>query len=111
MGVRPVWRVRDRASFDTLRRDGRRSRRGPVSVTFAPTPGPPRVAFAIGRPVGGAVERNRLRRRLRAAVDDLARRGDVPPGTYLVTARAEALALTPAELRSAVALSVAEVAE
>ena len=26
---------------------------------------PPRVAFAIGRPVGNAVSRNRLRRRLR----------------------------------------------
>jgi ribonuclease P protein component len=29
---------------------------------------PPRVAYAIGRRVGGAVDRNRVRRRLRAAV-------------------------------------------
>ncbi len=29
---------------------------------------PPRIAFAVGRPVGNAVARNRVRRRLRAAV-------------------------------------------
>ncbi len=29
---------------------------------------PPRIAFAVGRPVGNAVVRNRVRRRLRAAV-------------------------------------------
>ncbi len=47
----------------------RRLRQGPVwlrSVTAGD--GPPRVAFAIPRSVGNAVERNRVRRRLRAAV-------------------------------------------
>ena len=33
-----------------------------------PSPAPPRVAFSVGRPVGNAVTRNRVRRRLRAAV-------------------------------------------
>jgi len=39
-------------------------------VTCAPagTDGPPRVAYAVGRRVGGAVARNRVRRRLRAVV-------------------------------------------
>lgn len=109
MGARPVWRVRDRASFVALRRAGRRGRRGPVSVVFVPPADgvvvtPPRVAFAVGRGVGSAVARNRLRRRLRAVVDDVARSGGavVAPGAYLVSARPEALTATPAELRRAV---------
>jgi len=43
--------------------------------------GPPRVAFAVGRRVGGAVVRNRLRRRLR----ELARRSALPSGVWLVS--------------------------
>ena len=34
-------------------------------------PHPPRVAFAVGRAAGGAVVRNRIRRRLRAALRDI----------------------------------------
>jgi ribonuclease P protein component len=44
--------------------------------------GPPRVAFAVGRRVGGAVVRNRLRRRLR----ELARRSGLPGGAWVVIA-------------------------
>jgi ribonuclease P protein component len=109
MGSRPVWRVRDRASFDALRHDGRRVRRGPVSVTFAPGgDGLPRVAFAVGRSVGSAVMRNRARRRLRAVVDELARDGALGVGgTWLVSARSDLSDLTASELRSVVASAVA----
>ena len=64
-----IWRVRDRASFRALAAGSRR-RRGVLTVTCAPagTDGPPRVAYAVGRRVGGAVARNRVRRRLRAVV-------------------------------------------
>ena len=56
-----------------------------------PGAGPPRVAFAIGRNVGGAVQRNRIRRRLRSA---LARGADqLPPGAYLFGADAAALTM------------------
>jgi ribonuclease P protein component len=41
-----------------------------------------RVAYAIPRRMGGAVVRNRLRRRLRAAVDQVV--GDMAPGAYLI---------------------------
>jgi ribonuclease P protein component len=116
MGARPVWRVRDRASFDALRRDGRRARRGPVSVTLTPatltpaTGGAPRVAFAVGRSVGSAVVRNRARRRLRAVVDDLARRGALGSGaTLLVSTRSDLSELSFPELRSVVAAAVAAV--
>jgi ribonuclease P protein component len=47
--------------------------------------GPPQVAYAVGRRIGNAVTRNRLRRRLRAAVQVCA--GELRPATaYLVGA-------------------------
>ena len=64
---RLIWRIRDRATFDALA-TGRRRRRGPISMTFLPgDPSvPPRVAYAVGKRVGPAVVRNRVRRRLRS---------------------------------------------
>lgn len=58
------------------------------------------MAFAIGRKVGTAVVRNRLRRRLRSAFVDLAAGGGVSSGAYLITAGARATELTYEELRS-----------
>lgn len=46
----------------------------------------PAVAFAIGRKVGGATVRNRLRRRLRAVSRELVHEGRLPTGWYLVIA-------------------------
>ena len=91
-----LWRVRDRATFAALRRDGRRRRAAALTVTTLPADsGRPAVAFALGRAVGGAVERNRLRRRMRAILAEL----DLAPGTYLVSAGPAASRLSPAELR------------
>jgi len=58
-----------------------------VSCTVVgPVTEPPRVAYAVGRPVGGAVVRNRVRRRLRAATR--AHAAVLSPGhAYLVHAR------------------------
>lgn len=83
-----LWRITDRATFHALR-SGRRVRRGPVSLTFIPPPAsarpaPPRVAFAVGKAAGGAVVRNRIRRRLRAALRELAVRDSLPAGSYLL---------------------------
>lgn len=89
---RRLLRVTDRASFDVLRR-GRRGRAGTVTVTFVPAaPGRPgvRAAFQVGRATGPAVVRNRIRRRLRAALRELLAAGRLPEGTYLVGARREA---------------------
>lgn len=91
-----LWRVRDRATFAALRRDGRRRRAAALTVTRLPADdGRPAVAFALGRAVGGAVERNRLRRRMKAILAEL----DLAPGTYLVSAGPAAHRLSPAELR------------
>lgn len=95
-----LWRVTDRASFLALRRRGHRARRGPVAVTWLPAASDPmpRVAFAIGRAAGGAVVRNRIRRRLRAALQELLADGRLPAGTYLVSGTAEVADLPWPEL-------------
>jgi ribonuclease P protein component len=47
-----------------------------------------RVAFQVGKASGGAVVRNRIRRRLRAGLRELHQRGALPAGTYLLGGRA-----------------------
>ncbi len=60
-----------------------------------------RVAYAIGRPVGGAVLRNRVRRRLRAVVAEFDRNdGLLEPGAYLIAAGREAADLPFETLRA-----------
>jgi ribonuclease P protein component len=64
-----IGRIRDRATFRALGR-ARAWHHGPVSLRYmaGTGAGAPRVAFSVGRSAGGAVARNRIRRRLRAAV-------------------------------------------
>jgi ribonuclease P protein component len=87
-----------------LRARGIRVRRGPLALTFLAEEGAngTRVAYAITKRVGGAVERNRLRRRLRAVFADLAGDGpgSVPDGVLLVSAGPEASGRDPEELRN-----------
>ena len=85
-----TWRITDRATFEELRKSGRRSRYGPVSVVFMPDGGErPRVAYAVGRRVGSAVTRNRLRRRMRAIVRGIELAEGLRAGAYLVVPRPE----------------------
>jgi ribonuclease P protein component len=97
-----IWSVRDRTTFEALRRDGRRVRRGPITVTWlAGDPAePPRVAYAIGRKAGGAVVRNRIRRRLRAIIREVG--AQLRPGAYLFGATAAAASLSYGDLRATV---------
>lgn len=97
-----TWAVRGQSAFAELRRRGRRARCGPVSVSWvaASSAGePPRVAYAIGKVVGGAVTRNLVRRRLQAVVASVA--ADLGAGTYLVGAGPAAATATFAELTTA----------
>ena len=59
---------------------------------------PPSVAYAVPRAVGGAVERNRLRRRLRATVRELESEL-VPGGAYLLSVGPALMTTSPTELR------------
>ena len=97
-----AWRIRDRATFEALRRRGQRSRRGHITVTYAVVgdESEPRVAYAVGKRAGGAVVRNGLRRRLRAVVADIS--GSLEPGAYLVAAGHEAVGLPYEDLKAQV---------
>ncbi|HLG92523.1 MAG TPA: ribonuclease P protein component [Acidimicrobiales bacterium] len=92
-----LWRIRDRATFEALRQPDARVSKGPLALSFVGGDGPPRLGFAVGRKVGGAVQRNRLRRRLRAVFAEMA--GELPPGAYLVSASRGAAELPYRELR------------
>jgi ribonuclease P protein component len=99
---RLTWRIRDRATFDALT-TRRRTRRGAVSLAvFDVGDGaPPRVAYSVGKRVGPSVTRNRVRRRLRAAV--AGHRAQLKPGrAYLLGASPTAAAASYAELAAAV---------
>jgi ribonuclease P protein component len=52
------------------------------------------VAYALGRAIGPAVVRNRLRRRLRVLLDD----SSLPPGLYLIGAQPGAAQRSSVEL-------------
>jgi ribonuclease P protein component len=86
-GLRPPHKVRDKATFAGLAKSTRRGRSGPVAVRFVAGEPESRVLFAysVGRRFGGAVERNRCRRRLRAIAAEVA--PGLAPGAYLIEVR------------------------
>jgi ribonuclease P protein component len=74
-----------RQTFERLRREGTRVRGTRLALTFVPQDDArPQVAFAISRKLGGAVIRNRCRRRVRPLLAHHARTGRLRPGAYLV---------------------------
>ena len=90
----------------TLQANQRRPRVGPNGKPVKAAAEPvtePRVGFAVTKKVGNAVERNRIRRRLRAAIDRLAK---APPSAplaasdhdYVLVGRRDALTLDFAAL-------------
>ena len=89
-------------------------RRGAVTVAFVPdqTESPPRVGYSVGRRVGPAVTRNRVRRRLRAIVRELAEESEtgLASGAYLVGAGPTAATQSYRELRGQVAECLAAMA-
>jgi ribonuclease P protein component len=72
-----------------------------MTVTHLPGEGGVRVAYAVGRRVGPAVVRNRVRRRLRAAVRELGcSEPGLAEGAYLISVRPDAVDRTYRELRT-----------
>ncbi len=67
-------RLLKHADFQRVYQNGRRQFTGNMTVFFlrrlneAALEGKPRVGFTVGKVLGGAVERNRIKRRMRAAV-------------------------------------------
>ena len=65
---RPYLSLRGRSAFSRVYRQGTRRRFGEIVVFIAKgRPGTPQVGFVAGKRVGNAVQRNRAKRRLRAA--------------------------------------------
>ncbi len=91
-----IWRIRERGAFRRLACEGRRTRAGVLWCTYLPDPSamPPRVAYALGRAIGPAVVRNRLRRQLRALLAG----ETLPPGLYLIGAQPGAARRSAGEL-------------
>ena len=61
------------SDFQRVYQKGRRQFTGNVTVFYLKREGPeaaagPRIGFTVGKVLGGAVERNRIKRRLREAV-------------------------------------------
>ena len=81
--------LRTRAEFRRVRQEGRRRRVGGVTVVVAAGGArSPLVGVLAGRSVGGAVRRNRAKRRLREALARAPLRGD---RDYLVIAGEEVI--------------------
>jgi len=90
-------RLKVRAEFVATARGKRTERRGfVVQARPRDDDGPPRFGFTVTRKVGSAVERNRMRRRLRAVAEvATGARGGCD---YVVVARRAAISLPFAEL-------------
>ena len=60
------------AAFAGVFREGKRVRRGGIILAYRHrNSGPPRIGLVAGRQVGGAVVRNRAKRRVRAVLREL----------------------------------------
>lgn len=75
-------RVQLRRQFAAFKTPDYRGKSGPLRLSFVASPQPAAVAYAIGRHVGNAVIRNRIRRRLRSLIVE--RATPLQPGTYLI---------------------------
>jgi ribonuclease P protein component len=97
-----------RWEFQLLRDAGRYRRSGPLGLRQATHDDPhspahvdrPRVAFAIGRSVGSAVVRNRVRRQLREILRTADRSGHLRPGRYLFVVSPDVPSLSFGELQA-----------
>jgi ribonuclease P protein component len=113
MAVPVTGRIRSQQTFAALRRPAGRGRSGVVRAAFVPpTAGDratfPLVAYTIGKRCGTAVRRNRIRRRLRAAVAVAA--PDLAAGSYVLGADPTAGAVPFVELVDAASHAMREAA-
>jgi ribonuclease P protein component len=81
--ARRSGRLTRRAEFDAVYRNGRRRSSRQFTVFFAPNGlGESRFGMSVGRALGGAVVRNRIRRRVREILR--LDRGEIPSGWDII---------------------------
>jgi len=101
----PAPRLKRRADFVRVAKTGRSRRERGLVLQTAPrppdTPGEmPRVGFTATRRIGGAVSRNRAKRRLRALADQVLADQAQPDKDYVLIARNGTLTRSYADLTS-----------
>ena len=105
-----IERLKGRDEFAEVSRRGRRFPGSGLAITYLPADsagtgdgeGSARVAYAVGRGIGTAVARNRVRRRLRSIMRELADDQRVPAGSYLVSVYPGASDHSYADLKASV---------
>ena len=105
-------RVVARSTFGALRKPAGKARNGPILAIFTPLPtsdGRPQVAYAVSKRCGGAVDRNLIRRRLRAASEREA--DQIPPGAYLIRTDPQVIDLVFDELTRSLIEAMSRAAE
>lgn len=85
-------RLRRKSDFDAVFRDGIRASRGPLALRVRERDGqassqPCRFGYAVSSRLGGAVQRNRIRRRLRETARQMNAEGDCAGLDVVVIAR------------------------
>lgn len=94
--------MRRRADFARVRGRGRRTQTRSLAIySLMKREGPVRVGIVVGRAIGGAVERNRVRRRLREA---LTRIVGPAPRDLVIVAHPRSATATFAELAGELAV-------
>ncbi|MGA3302912.1 MAG: ribonuclease P protein component [Methylovirgula sp.] len=109
--LRPPARLRKRADFVRTAK-GRRAKELSFSlqaVRRTGAEGPPRFGFTVTKKIGGAVLRNRIRRRLKEALRLVPALAARPGYDYVILGRAAALAQEFAALQEDLAQAIAEV--
>ena len=89
--------LRGRRTFRRLAANGIRVRRGPLTLVVGDCTPTPEVGFSISKHVGGAVVRNRLRRRLLTLLTE----HELPARALLVRPQPAAARCSFTELRGA----------
>jgi ribonuclease P protein component len=78
-------RLRENADFQRLRREGQTLARPLIVLAFLPNDlGYSRFGFAVGKRIGKAVARNRIKRRMREAVRTSLQEGQIAEGWDIV---------------------------
>jgi ribonuclease P protein component len=91
-GLPSPARLRKRAEFLAARRgEKRRGRLFLLEVLNRGDEGPPRVGFTVTKKTGNAIQRNRVRRRLKEAVRVHAARDMQPGNDYVIVGRDDVL--------------------